>query len=68
VQDGVGVAAVGSKVGEAVGGTGVGSVKPCFVGGKVDVTTMIGAFGSVVPDVFTHAVNRKRRDRASIIF
>jgi hypothetical protein len=55
-------------VGEAVGGTSVGSVNPGLVGGNVDVTKRTGVSVGVCLETWTHAVNSKRRKRVNIIF
>lgn len=61
----------GSEVGEAVGGRGVGTVKPGLVGGRVEVTKRGGAgvavsFASV--ETFTQEVNVKMNKRVRVIF
>lgn len=58
----------GSSVAVAVGGIGVGRVKPGFVGGRVDVTKTTGVSAVGSADVFTHAVKRSRRESTSVIF
>jgi hypothetical protein len=58
----------GSDVGEAVGGICVGNVNPGFVGGRVEVTKRTGALGGVSPETLTHAVDSKRRNKASVTF
>src|SRR5215213_3440684 len=67
-QDGVGLGVIGLEVGAAVGGTSVGSVSPGRVGGRVEVTNRTGTSIGVSPETLTHAVESKRRSRASIIF
>ena len=49
----------GSSVGVPVGGTAVGRVKPCFVGGRVDVTKRGGASGVESSAVTTQDDRRK---------
>ena len=61
-QLGVGVGAEGSSVAVAVGGIGVGTVSPCLVGGKVDVTKRIGAsVGAPSDETVTQEERRIRR-------
>jgi hypothetical protein len=65
---GVGLGVIGLDVGEAVGGTSVGSVSPCLVGGKVEVTKTTGASVGVSLETWPQAVRSKRRKKASVIF
>ena len=54
-----------------VGGTRVGTVKACLVGGRVEVTKRGGAGVPVSKssvDTFTHAVNVKRMRRVRSFF
>jgi hypothetical protein len=51
-----------------VGGICVGRINPGFVGGRVEVTKRTGALVGVSPETLTHAVNSKRRNKASVIF
>ena len=68
LQEGVGVGSDGFRVGEAVGGISVGRVNPGLVGGRVEVTKRTGALVGVSLESLTHAVDSKRRNRATIIF
>ena len=56
----------GSSVGEAVGGTAVGRVKPCFVGGRVEVTKRGGASGVSSSETVTQDVRMKQINRMNI--
>jgi hypothetical protein len=60
----------GSSVGVPVGGTAVGRVKPCFVGGRVEVTKRGGASGGVSSATVTQEVRMKmvRRVMVQIFF
>jgi hypothetical protein len=63
LQDGVGLGSDGFSVGEAVGGTSVGSVNPGFVGGSVDVTKRTGASVGVSRETLPQEVNSKRTNK-----
>jgi hypothetical protein len=68
LQDGVGVGSDGSRVGEAVGGTSVGTVKFSPVGGSVEVTKRTGASVGDSPATWTQEDNRMIRKKASVNF
>jgi hypothetical protein len=66
----VGLAASGSLVGVAVGGTSVDTLNPSFVGGRVEVTKTTGVLFGVSPPTLTHAdaANRIRSRKVNVIF